>query len=70
LIKDKKVGLIKRIREDSVYYVFPGGGIEDGETHEEGAKREALEDWVLRLKLVSALQPSNLMDLNTFFLLR
>lgn len=32
LIENNKVGLIKRIRDGSVYYVFPGGGIEDGET--------------------------------------
>ncbi|MDX8366570.1 NUDIX domain-containing protein [Cytobacillus sp. IB215665] len=34
---------MKRVVGDSVYYVFPGGGIESGETHEDGAKREALE---------------------------
>lgn len=44
LIKNKKVGLIKRIREGSVYYVFPGGGIKVGETPERAAKREALEE--------------------------
>ncbi len=37
------VGLIKRIRNGSVYYVFPGGGIEEGENPETGAKREAFE---------------------------
>ncbi|MDQ0177738.1 NUDIX hydrolase [Bacillus chungangensis] len=30
--------------EVSLYYVFPGGGLENGETPEEGAKREALEE--------------------------
>ena len=44
IIENKKVGLIKRTKEGSVYYVFPGGGLEDGETPEEGAKREALEE--------------------------
>src|SRR3954469_13169155 len=44
LIKDKKIGLIKRVIEDSIYYVFPGGGIEEGETPEKAAKREALEE--------------------------
>ncbi|MBE4909800.1 NUDIX domain-containing protein [Bacillus luteolus] len=39
-----KVGLIKRIREGTDYFVFPGGGIENGETPEDGAKREALEE--------------------------
>ncbi|HZH60076.1 MAG TPA: NUDIX domain-containing protein [Metabacillus sp.] len=44
IIKNNKVGLIQRIRDGSVYYVFPGGGIEIGETPEDGAKREAYEE--------------------------
>ncbi|MDX8363378.1 NUDIX hydrolase [Cytobacillus sp. IB215316] len=44
LIDNKKVCLIKRVVGESVYYVFPGGGIENGETPEDGAKREALEE--------------------------
>ncbi|WP_331460476.1 NUDIX hydrolase [Gracilibacillus suaedae] len=32
IIENKKVGLIKRIRDGSVYYVFPGGGIENGKS--------------------------------------
>jgi 8-oxo-dGTP diphosphatase len=35
IIEDKKVGLNKRIREGDVYYVFPGGGIEEGDTAEQ-----------------------------------
>ncbi|ALC82768.1 MULTISPECIES: NUDIX hydrolase [Bacillus] len=34
LIENNQVALIKRKREDSTYYVFPGGGIENGETAE------------------------------------
>ena len=44
LIQNNKVGLIKRDWNDSVYYVFPGGGIELGETPETAAKREAFEE--------------------------
>ncbi|KPB06297.1 NUDIX hydrolase [Bacillus sp. CHD6a] len=44
LVEDQKIALIKRNRGDSVYYVFPGGGIEDGETPQEAAKREAQEE--------------------------
>jgi len=42
--ENNKIALIKRIKEETIYYVFPGGGIEEGETPEEGAKREALEE--------------------------
>lgn len=51
IIENNKVGLIQRIRDGSVYYVFPGGGIEDGETPEEGAKREALEELGVELRV-------------------
>ncbi|MFC7687404.1 NUDIX domain-containing protein [Ureibacillus sp. GCM10028918] len=44
LVKDNKIALVKRIRDGMVYYVFPGGGIEKGETPEEAAKREAFEE--------------------------
>jgi len=44
LIEDNKVALIERHRAGLEYYVFPGGGVEDGETHEQGATREAMEE--------------------------
>ena len=44
IIENNNVALIQRNKEGSVYYVFPGGGIERGETPEEGAKREAYEE--------------------------
>ena len=51
LIENNKVALIKRTREDTVYYVFPGGGIEEGETPEMGAVREASEELGVRVQL-------------------
>ncbi|MFG3611723.1 NUDIX hydrolase [Rummeliibacillus stabekisii] len=44
ILENKKVLLIQRIRDNSIYYVFPGGGIEIGETPKDGAKREAFEE--------------------------
>lgn len=40
IIENGKVLLIQRVRNGSTYYVFPGGGIENGETPEEGAKEK------------------------------
>lgn len=39
-----KVLLIQRIRDDLIYYVFPGGGIEMGEILKLQLKREAFEE--------------------------
>lgn len=41
---DGKIALIKRVRNNHEYYVFPGGGIEEGETPEAAAIREIKEE--------------------------
>ena len=43
LIENNKAILIKRVKDGSVYYMFPGGGIEKGKTPEEATVREAYE---------------------------
>lgn len=44
LIQDRKVALIERHRAGLDYYVFPGGGMDEGETPEQAAVREAMEE--------------------------
>lgn len=44
LIQDNKVALIERHRAGLEYFVFPGGGVDDGESPEQGAIREAMEE--------------------------
>ena len=44
LIEDDKVALIERHRAGLDYYVFPGGGVDEGETPEQGAIRETMEE--------------------------
>lgn len=44
IIKDNKILLIHRRREGREYWVFPGGGIEEGETGEETVLREVEEE--------------------------
>ncbi|UCZ51757.1 NUDIX domain-containing protein [Bacillus shivajii] len=44
VIEKNKVALIRRKRVGQVYYVFPGGGVEKGETPEQATIREAYEE--------------------------
>jgi 8-oxo-dGTP pyrophosphatase MutT (NUDIX family) len=44
LIKENKVALIERHRAGLEYYVFPGGGVDEGESPEQAAIRETMEE--------------------------
>jgi 8-oxo-dGTP diphosphatase len=44
LIKENKVALIERYRAGLHYFTFPGGGVDEGETPEQAAIREAQEE--------------------------
>lgn len=52
IIKDNKILLIHRRKEGKEYWVFPGGGIEEGETGEETIAREVKEETELRCEKV------------------
>ncbi|MFC6038549.1 NUDIX domain-containing protein [Paenisporosarcina macmurdoensis] len=68
LIENNKVGLIKRIRDGTVYYVFPGGGIEVGENPEIAAKREAFEELGVKVNVVECFQKIEFNGTQYFFL--
>lgn len=51
LIENNKVALIKRVKSDFIYHVFPGGGIEAGETPEEATIRETYEELGVEIKI-------------------
>jgi 8-oxo-dGTP diphosphatase len=44
IVEDGRLALIRRVRPDRTYYLFPGGGVEPGETPEQAAIREAYEE--------------------------
>lgn len=49
LIENGEVALIERFRDGNHYFVFPGGGADDGENPEEAAIREMEEETGLRV---------------------
>jgi 8-oxo-dGTP diphosphatase len=52
LIEDGKVALIERHRAGRHYYVFPGGGKDEGETPEQAAIREMEEETGLQVTIL------------------
>lgn len=44
LIQENNVALIERYRAGFHYFIFPGGGVDEGESPEQAAVREALEE--------------------------
>ncbi|MCC6569407.1 MAG: NUDIX domain-containing protein, partial [Anaerolineales bacterium] len=44
LIENNKIALIERHRAGLEYFVFPGGGVDEGESPEQAAVREAMEE--------------------------
>ncbi|MFA6535930.1 MAG: NUDIX domain-containing protein [Candidatus Paceibacterota bacterium] len=51
VIKDDKVLVMHRINRGDEYWVFPGGGQEDGETSEQTAVREIDEETTIKVKV-------------------
>ncbi|WP_249414137.1 NUDIX hydrolase [Alteribacter keqinensis] len=68
IVKDDRVVLIKRTRDGEVYYVFPGGGIEAGETAETAAEREAFEELGVRVSIRELLKEVEYNGTQSFFL--
>jgi 8-oxo-dGTP diphosphatase len=51
ILENDQVALIERVREGHTYYVFPGGTIEQGETAQAAAIREAYEELGVHVEL-------------------
>lgn len=52
LIHEGKLALIERHKQGRHYYAFPGGGVDEGETDEQAAIREAEEELGIQVKVL------------------
>ena len=50
---------VKKRKDYQEYYTFPGGGLEEGETPEEGTIREIKEEFGIDVKLIKRLYEMN-----------
>ncbi len=69
LIEDNKVALIERFRAGTHYFVFPGGGVDEGETPEQAAVREAEEELGLRVAIKRQVVEIEIGDSRQFYFL-
>lgn len=67
LVEGDKIALIKRTWNDDEYYVFPGGGIEEGETPAQAAKREVFEELGLVIEVMDCLAQEQYEGTQFFF---
>jgi 8-oxo-dGTP pyrophosphatase MutT (NUDIX family) len=51
LIEDNKLALIERHRAEKHYFSFPGGGVDEGESPQEAAIREAVEELGIQVEI-------------------
>lgn len=51
LIKENTVALIERYRAGLHYFIFPGGGVDEGESPEKAAIREAMEELGIEIEI-------------------
>lgn len=70
LIQEGNIALIKRVKKGVEYYVFPGGGIEDGETAEQTAIREAEEELGLEVSIDRLIQIEEWHGTHHFYLVK
>ena len=51
ILDNDRIALIERVRDGRTYYVFPGGTMEEGETEQAAAIREAYEELGVSVEL-------------------
>ena len=67
ILKDNEVLLIKRVKNDRTYYVFPGGKAEPGETPEMTAMREAYEELGVQVELGDCFETVRFSEIQQYY---
>ena len=55
ILKDENIILIHRIKDNEEYYVYPGGGLEEGETNEQCITREIKQELGINVTILKYL---------------
>ena len=69
ILKDNEVLLIKRVKNNRTYYVFPGGKAEVGETPEMTAMREAYEELGVQVELGDCFETVRFSEVQQYYFL-
>lgn len=69
IIQDNQIALLERHKQGEHYFVFPGGGIDPGETSEQAAVREAREETGLEVVLDRLIAKVSFRDSPQYFYL-
>lgn len=67
LTQGEQIALIQRVRSEITYYVFPGGGVEPGESVEDAAVREAYEELGVQVQLGPLLAQVQIPEAQQFY---
>ena len=52
IIYEDKILMVRHKRNDRSYWTLPGGGVEEGENHEQAVMREVYEETHLQIKVI------------------
>ena len=69
IVEDSYIALIRRMRDGQTYYLFPGGGVETGETAEDAAKREAFEELGVVVQILQLIARADFGDTGQLYFL-
>lgn len=68
-LMEKSIVLMKRVKNGNIYWVIPGGGVEDNETELEAGIRETYEEIGIKITNASLIKKAFDFENHSYFLL-